>query len=367
MIDKHIYMDNAATKIEGNYSEYALGNPSSAHSYGLNSRNIIELCKRKICKSIHSSDGKIVFTSGATESNNLAILGVAKANKDKKHFITSKIEHSSVLACFKELEDNGCRVTYLDVDKYGIVSLEDIKSAIIPGETLLVSIMYANNEIGTIQNIHEIGKICKENKIYFHTDAVQAFCNVDIDVDKDNIDLMSMSAHKVFSGCSGVGMLYIRNNVKVSPIICGGNQEYGLRPGTENFTGIAQLYGTLSFLPETLFINNNRETSYLCDRLNANEIKFTINGSTTQALPNILSLTFDNVNHETLATLLCRDGFCVSTGSACNSSKLENSHVLEAIGQHNGAIRVSFSRRFDLTYIDRFVEALLYILKEIQN
>ena len=369
-----IYMDNAAsTKVDGKaikammpYFDEVYANPASIHNMGVSAKNALEDARRIIAKKINAEPDEIIFTSSGTESNNLAIKGIAKELKNKKHIIMQETEHISVLNICKALEKEGFNLTILKVDKEGFIDLKQLERAITKN-TMLVSIMHANNEIGTIQDIKEIGRICKKKGIYFHTDAVQSFCKEKIDAKKMNIDLMSLSSHKVH-GPKGAAALYVKKGTKISSIMNGGSQEYSLRPSTENVSGIVGFAKAVALFNE----NYNRKIKALRDHaINRilNEIgDARLNGPRKSRLNNNISLSFKNLNGETILKHLNARGIYVSTGTACLTGSYEASHVLNAIKAHpayiKGTIRVSLSRFTTKKDIDSFIE----ILKDtIQN
>ncbi len=360
---KRIYLDYAATtpvapeviKAMQPYLEEKYGNASAIHSFGREAREAIESARRAIAKSINCEPGELIFTSGGTESNNLAIKGVTFAKKG--HIITTKIEHDCVLNAVKWLEKQGYKITFLDVDKEGFIDLKQLEKEI-RRDTILVSIIHGNNEIGTIQNLEAIGKICRKNKVCFHTDACQSYTKVPIDVRAMNIDLLTVNAHKIY-GPKGVGALYIRNGVKMDPLAHGGGHEFGKRSGTENTPGIVGFAEA-----SKLDVKDLRELQkYTYDKVM--ELKDVIfNGPSigSRRLPNNLNFAFKYIEGEALQMLLDDAGVAVSTGSACSSRSLETSHVLRAIGlKHvdaNGAIRVTIGRYTTKEDIDYFVDAL---------
>ena len=344
-----IYLDCAATtKIDENVmiktKESVMkyyGNPSSQYSLGKETRKLIENARKEIADYINAKPEEIIFTSGGTESDNLAIKGVALANPDKKHIIVSNIEHPAVLETCRFLENQGYKIDYLKADKEGLVNPKELEK-LIKKDTLIVSVMHVNNEIGTIQPIKEIGKICRNKKVYFHTDAVQSFCKVKINVNEMNIDLLSVSGHKV-NAPKGIGFLYVRNGVEIEPIQHGGGHERGLRSGTENTPGIIGLAEALKLKRE----NTKEIRDYMIKEI----LKIPgsrINGSLKQRVDGNINVSFYGIEGESLMLMLDSEGICVSTGSACNSHKLQHSHVLEAIGVDelyiNGSIRMSFDK-----------------------
>ncbi|MEM2017742.1 MAG: cysteine desulfurase NifS [Candidatus Pacearchaeota archaeon] len=373
---KRIYLDYAATtpvapevlEAMKPYFSEKYGNASSLHAFGQEARKALEDARKKIANFINARPAEIIFTSGGTESNNLAIKGIAFANKEKgKHIITSKIEHHAVLEPCKWLEKQGFKVTYLPVNNEGIVNPEDVEKAITK-ETILVSIMHANNEIGTIQPIEEIGKICRKHKVYFHTDAVQSFGKLEIDVKKMNIDLLSASAHKIY-GPKGVGLLYVNRDVKIEPIQHGGGHETGLRSGTENVAGIVGFAKAVELVQKLGKKEQEREKKLrdkIIDKLL--EIKGTkLNGSRTKRLFNNINVSFKGIEGEALLIRLDQEGFAVSTGSACSSKSLEPSHVLTALGlkpeEAHGSLRITIGRYTT----EQDVDMLLKVLPKIVN
>lgn len=350
---ERLYLDNAATTavakevVEEIKSKIGIyGNPSSRHSVGKEAKIEIEKVREKIAKFIGAKPEEIIFTSGATESNNLALRGVLKNNK-KRHIVVSSIEHPAVMEVCEELESEGCRVTYVDVDEDGIVNPKDVLKAITK-DTALVSVMHVNNEIGVIQPIEEIAKICKEKKVLFHTDAVQSFGKIKIDVDC-GIDLMSASGHKI-NALKGVGFLYIRKGIKISPLINGGGQESGIRSGTENVLGIISLAKAIDLVRKSGEVRKSRD-KIIDELLKIPGAK--LNGSREKRIYNNIAISFYGIEGESLQMLLDEDGICVSTGSACSSNNLSGSHVLKAIDVGkmylNGNIRISLDSLGALT------------------
>lgn len=380
-MDKRIYMDNAATtRVKQEIIEEMLpfftenyGNPSSIYALGGKSKSAVEKARGQVAEALNADKKEIYFTGGGSESDNWAIKGVALKNKDKgNHIITTKIEHHAVLHTCEYLEKNGFEVTYLDVDEYGLISLDELKNAI-TDKTILISIMYANNEIGTIQPIKEIGQIAKEHKIYFHTDAVQAVGNVKIDVKDENIDLLSLSAHKIY-GPKGVGVLYIKNGVKLESLIAGGGQERRKRAGTENVPGIVGLGKAMEIAYENLEENNNHLLD-LRERL-INKIEQTIpyirlNGHRTKRLPGNVNFCFEYIEGESLLLSLDMLGIAASSGSACTSGTLDPSHVLLAIGLPHGiahgSLRLSLGSFNTAEEIDYVVENLAVIVDRLRK
>lgn len=368
---KRIYLDHAATtpvalevlEAMKPYFNEKFGNASSLHSFGQEARAAVENSRKIAAKFLGARQNEIIFTSGGTESNNLALKGVAFANKEKgNHIITTKIEHHAVLEPCKWLEKQGFKVSYLNVDKYGLVNPKDVENAI-TDKTILVSIMHANNEIGTIEPIEEIGKICKKHKVYFHTDAVQSFGKIPIDVKKMNIDLLSASSHKIY-GPKGVGLLYVGQDVKIEPIQHGGGHESGMRSGTENVPGIVGFAKAIELASKTMKSEAVRETK-LRDKLIQEILKIPgaqLNGHPSQRLPNNVNVSIKGIEGEALLIRLNEKGIAVSTGSACSTKSLEPSHVLTAIGltpeQAHGSLRITLGK-------DNTEEDINYVLEEL--
>lgn len=374
---ENVYLDNSATtKMDERVLEEMLpylkedyGNASSLYSLGRKSKKAIEDSREKVATILNCRSDEIYFTSGGSESDNTAIKGIARANRKKgNHIITSKIEHLAVLDTCKELEKEGFDVTYLDVDNKGKVNIEELKKAI-RKDTILISIMYANNEIGTIQDISEIGRIARENNVYFHTDAVQAVGNLDIDVQAQNIDSLSLSGHK-FYGPKGIGVLYVRKNVKFNKFIAGGHQERNKRAGTENVANIVGLSKALEISYNEL--KEHREKilylrNYYEEKVKKNIDNIIINGDEKNRLPGNSNISFIGVNGQDLLLNLDMIGICVSSGSACTSGSIDASHVLIALGVKEevakSSIRVSIGKYNTKEEIDYLVENLIEIVK----
>nr|WP_320161719.1 cysteine desulfurase NifS [uncultured Methanoregula sp.] len=337
-----IYMDHSATTPTRRevldamipyYTEH-FGNPSSIYSIARESKKAIDTARAQAAKALNAEPDEIYFTSGGSESDNWAIKGIAFANRQKgNHLITSKIEHHAVLHTFEYLEKEGFTVTYLPVDKYGSVDPAELEKAI-TDKTILVSIMYANNEIGTIEPIPELAAVAKKHKVYFHTDAVQAIGNIPIDVKAQDIDLLSLSAHK-FYGPKGVGVLYIRKGVKIDNLIHGGGQERRRRAGTENIAGIVGLGKAIEMATADIE-GHNRKIRAMKDRLQAGILEKIpnayLNGHPEKRLPGNINISFEFIEGESMLLWLDDEGICASTGSACTSGSLEPSHVLLATG-----------------------------------
>ena len=372
------YFDNAATTQVNQdvikemlpYFSIEYGNPSSLYSIGRRAKRALEEARRKIANIINCKPNEIYFTSCGTESDNLAIKGIAYANKEKgKHIITSKIEHPAVLNTCKELEEQGYKVTYLDVDKNGIVNVEQLKASI-KTDTILITIMFANNEIGTIQPIEEIGKIAKENNITFHTDAVQAMGNLKIDVKKLNINALSMSAHKFYAP-KGIGALYVGEDVNFKQIQNGGHQEKNKRAGTENLAEIVGMSKALELIYKNFENHNNKIKElrdYYIEKIQSNIVDSKLNGDRINRLPGNANMSFKNINAEELLFELDEKGICASAGSACSSGSTSPSHVLTAIGLPpewaNGTLRVSIGMNNTKEEVDYLINALVEIVNK---
>ncbi len=338
---KTIYLDNSATtktddeviKAMLPYLSESYGNPSSIYKLGRENRKTVEEARDKVAKVLHCKTNEIYFTAGGSESDNTAIRGIAHSYQSKgNHIITSKIEHPAVLETCKQLEKEGFEVTYLGVDENGIVDLEELKKAIKP-TTTLITIMFANNEIGTIEPIKEIGKIAKKNNVIFHTDAVQAVGSIKIDVKELNIDALSLSAHK-FYGPKGIGALYVRKGVKFDKFIQGGHQERNKRAGTENVPGIVGLGKAIEMAYENLEEHNQKIAGlrdYYVEQVEKKIPYIRINGDKENRLPGNSNISFRFIEGEGLLLNLDLKGICASSGSACTSGSLDPSHVLLAI------------------------------------
>lgn len=350
------------------YFNMQYGNASSIYSIARQSKRAIENARQKVANAINSKAKEIYFTSCGTESDNLALKGVAYANMQKgKHIITSKIEHPAILESCKTLEKQGFSITYLNVDEEGFISLEELEKSI-RTDTILISIMFANNEIGTIEPIKQIGEIAKKYQIIFHTDCVQAIGNAKIDVNEMNIDLLSMSAHK-FYGPKGVGALYVREGIQFDRIQDGGHQEKNKRSGTENVAGIVGLGKAIEIAYKNLDEHIKKLTElrdYYFSQLREKIPNCKINGSIEKRLPGNANVSFPNVDGEELLLKLDEKGICASTGSACSSGSSNPSHVLVAIGLDkefaNGALRITLGDDNTKEDIDFLVEQLLKII-----
>ena len=379
-MNKTIYMDNAATtrvlpEVFEEMKPYFLeqyGNPSSVYSFVNDAKKVVDQARVTISDFINAKPQEIYFTAGGSESDNWALKATAEAYANKgKHIITSKIEHHAILHTCEYLERRGFEVTYLDVDENGIVDLEQLKASIRP-DTILISIMTANNEIGTIEPIKEIGAIAKEHGILFHTDAVQAYGHITIDVDEAHIDMLSVSGHK-FNGPKGIGFLYIRTGVKIGSFIHGGAQERKRRAGTLNVPGIVGIKKATEIARDTLKERSEYETKlrdYAIDRI-LNEIPFTrLNGDRKKRLPNNMNFCFRFIEGESMLILLDQKGVCASSGSACTSGSLDPSHVLLAIGLPHeiahGSIRLTISEENTKEEIDFVIDNLKQIIERLR-
>lgn len=371
---KIIYMDNAATTAVSQevletmmpFFRENFGNPSTIYSVGRNAKKELEFARERVAKALGASPKEIFFTSCGTESDNWAIKGAAfeGLKKGKNHIITSKIEHHAVLHTVQYLEKKGFDVTYLDVDNQGVVNPKDVENAITE-KTALVTIMYANNEIGTIEPIDEIGKICKNKNVIFHTDAVQAIGHVPIDVKKQNIDMLSLSAHK-FHGPKGVGALYVRKGVRIETFMEGGAQESGKRAGTENTAEIAALGKAIETACAEIEEKNSRLIKKR-DKLISELLKIErsrLNGHREKRLPGNVNISFEGIEGESLLLLLDMAGICASSGSACTSGSLDPSHVLLAIGLPHEIAHGSLRLSLDESNTDEEIE---FVIKEVSK
>lgn len=375
---RRIYLDHAATTPVAKevleamqpFFSQKFGNASSVHTLGREAREAIEKSREIIEKKLNAKDHRVIFTSGGTESNNFAIKGIGFANREKgKHIITTKIEHDCVLNSCKWLEKQGFEITYLPVDKEGFVNPDDVEKAI-RKDTILVSVMHANNEIGTIEPIEEIGKICSEHDVYFHTDACQSFTKVPIDLEKQNIDLITINAHKIY-GPKGIGALVIRKGIKIDPLLHGGGHEFGFRSGTENVPGIVGFAKAVEIAKERDVEHMTKLRDMLIE--GALEIEDSrLNGPRKKRLCNNTNFSFKFIEGESLVLHLDAKGICASTGSACSSHSLEPSHVLLAIGltpeEAHGSIRMTVGRENteeEIKYTLEVLEEAVNKLREI--
>ena len=378
---ENIYFDNAATtKLDEEvfqemlpYLKENYGNASSIYKLGRESKKAVEDSREKIAKVLNCKPSEIYFTAGGSESDNTAIKGIARANKKKgNHIITSKIEHPAVLETCKSLEKEGFEISYISVDKNGIINLEELKNSIKP-TTILITIMFANNEIGTIEPIEEIGKIAKENNIYFHTDAVQAVGSIKVDVQKLNIDSLSLSGHK-FYGPKGIGALYVKTGVRFEKFIDGGHQERNKRAGTENVAGIVGIGKAIEIAYDNLDEHNMqiiKLRNYYIEQVQEKIPYIKINGDMEQRLPGNSNISFRFIEGEGLLLNLDLKGICASSGSACTSGSLDPSHVLLAIGLPHeiahGSLRITIGKYNTKEEIDYLVENLIEIVNRLRE
>ena len=375
-----IYLDNAATtKTRPEVVDAMLpyftefyGNPSSVYDFSAEPKKAIAHARETIAGALGAKPNEIYFTNGGTESNNWALIATAEAYQNKgNHIITTKIEHHAILHTCEYLENRGFSVTYLDVDEYGVVKLDELKKAIRP-ETILISVMFANNEIGTVQPIKEIGEIANKNGILFHTDAVQAFGHVPINVDECHIDMLSSSAHKL-NGPRGVGFLYIRTGVKTKAFIHGGAQERKRRGGTENTPGIVGFGKAVEIAMATMKERTQQEKTlrdHLIERV-MKEVPFVrLNGHPSKRLSNNANFAFQFIEGESLLIMLDMDGICGYSGSACTSGSLDPSHVLLAIGLPHeiahGSLRLTLNEEITMEQIDFTVESIKKIVARLR-
>lgn len=377
---KIVYMDHAATTYAAPevveamlpYFSEKFGNPSSVYSIGQENKAVIDAARAKVAAAINAEPNEIYFTAGGSESDNWVLKGVAFANIRKgKHIITTAVEHHAILHAAEWLQSQGFEVTYLPVDRYGMVSPADVEKAIRP-DTILISVMYANNEVGTIQPVAEIGAIAKAHGIYFHTDAVQAVGHVPIDVKAEHIDMLSLSGHK-FYGPKGIGALYIRRGVRISNLIHGGAQESKHRAGTENVPGIVGIGAAIERAVRVMPQESARLTA-LRDHLIIELLKIPashLNGHPTKRLPNNVNITFEYIEGEGILLLLNMFGICASTGSACNSASLEPSHVLTAMGVPHeiahGSVRLTLGERNTEEDVSYVLEKLPEIIHKLRS
>ena len=376
-----IYLDNAATTPISSevlnemmpYFTSMYGNPSAVHSFGREAKHALDVARERVARGIGCDPSEIYFTSGSTEANNWALYGIATANRAKgRHIITSKIEHPSVLNMCKHLEDEGFRVTYLDVDNYGFVKLDQLIHHLY-SDTILVSIMSANNEVGTIQNLQAIANIVAEKGIIFHTDATQAVGSININVHDMGIDALSLSGHKI-NGPKGVGALYVRKGVKINPFMLGGEQEYGLRAGTSNVPAIVGLGKAVEIATRDIVTNNKKVRQlrdYFVAQINKNIDLCYLNGHPVQRLPNNVNISFGMVDGESVMMLLDLQGIAVSTGSACSVGSVKQSGVLKAMGLSKdlvqSAVRFTLSKTTTKEELDIVVNELIKIVQKLRQ
>ncbi len=379
-MDKFIYLDHAATTkcapeavqaMLPYFTEY-YGNASTIYQLGAQSKKAIQNTRSKIAERLHTDPSEIYFTAGGSESDNWALVATAEAYESKgKHIITSKIEHHAILHTCEYLEKKGFHITYVDVDENGIIKLDELKKAIRP-DTILISVMFANNEIGTIQPIEEIGRIAKENGILFHTDAVQAYGHVPIDVEALHIDMLSASGHKL-NGPKGIGFLYIRKGVKIRSFVHGGAQERGRRAGTENVPGIVGLGVAVEKAFSGMEERIRKETEmrdYLIGRIEKEIPYCRLNGDRVRRLPGNVNFSFEFIEGESLLIMLDMKKICASSGSACTSGSLDPSHVLLAIGLPHeiahGSLRLTLDHENTMEEMDYVVDAVREIVEKLR-
>jgi cysteine desulfurase len=378
---RRVYLDHSATTpmrsevLEAMlpYLSEKFGNASSIHGFGREAKRALEESREKVARILGASPTEIYFTSGGTESDNLAVKGVAFANRKKgKHLITSQIEHHAILASCKFLQKEGFEVTYLPVSPEGLIDPQDLRKAI-RDDTVLVSIMHVNNEVGTIQPIEELSRITRERQVYFHTDAVQSAGKVSLNVQGSNVDLISFSGHKIY-GPKGVGALYIRKGTRITPWAHGGHHEHSKRAGTENVPGIVGFAEALELMHDEME-NHNRHTKELADRLYKRVLESSqdvvLHGDPGKRVPNILSLSFKGIEGESVILSLDLKGVAIASGSACTSGTLEPSHVLSAMNVPpeiaQGALRFSFGKDNTIEDIDYVAELLPDIVQRLRS
>lgn len=378
---KLIYLDNAATTKTSEevvaamlpyFTEY-YGNPSSVYEFASESKKAVSNARRTIAETLGAQENEIYFTAGGSEADNWALKATAEAYQSKgKHIITTKIEHHAILHTAEYLEKRGFEITYIGVDENGVVKVDELEKAIRP-DTILISVMFANNEIGTIQPIKEIGEIAKKHGVLFHTDAVQAYGQLPINVDELHIDMLSSSGHKL-NGPKGIGFLYIRKGVKIRSFVHGGAQERKRRAGTENVSGIVGYGKAAEIAAKTMKERTAKEIElrdHLIDRVLA-EVPYTrLNGHRTNRLPNNANFSFQFVEGESLLILLDNNGICASSGSACTSGSLDPSHVLLAIGLPHeiahGSLRLTLSAETTMEDIDFVVDCIKQIIERLRS
>lgn len=375
---KPIYFDNAATtKVDEKvlkemipYFSEKFGNASSVHGFGREAKTALEKSRKIIAKAIGAKVNEIYFTSGGTESNNWALKGLYFENKDKgkNHIITTKIEHDCILNSCKWLETQGAEITYLDVNSDGFIDLDELKNSITP-QTIVVSVIHGNNEIGVIQDLEAIGKICREKNVLFHTDACQSFTKTELDVGKMNLDLVTLNSHKIH-GPKGVGALYVREGIKITPLMHGGGHERKKRSGTENISGIVGFAKAVDIANK----KDVKKMTELRDKLIDGILKIEnvkLNGPRENRLCNNVNVSFSNIEGEAVGGYLEQKGILTSTGSACASNTLEQSHVLKAIGRTpieiNSSIRISISKFTTDDEVDYFLKVLPDIVKKLRR
>lgn len=380
-MSRFVYLDNAATTSTRKevvdamlpYFTENFGNPSSVYDFAAKNKKAVNDSRQTIADALNTEVRDIYFTAGGSEADNWALIATAEAYEEKgKHIITSKIEHHAILHTCDYLEKRGFEITYIDVDENGILKLDQLKKAIRP-DTILISVMFANNEIGTIQPVKEIGAIAKEHGIPFHTDAVQAFGHLPIDVDEMNIDMLSASGHKLH-GPKGIGFLYIRKGLKLRSFIHGGGQERKRRAGTENVPGIVGLGKAVSITISTMNERVRKEEevrNYLIEKIEKTIPYCRLNGDRTKRLPNNVNFSFQFIEGESLLIMLDMEGICASSGSACTSGSLDPSHVLLAIGLPHeiahGSLRLTLSEETTIEDADYVVDKIAGIVDKLRS
>ncbi len=377
---KRVYVDYAATtpldpsvlEAMKPYFTVVYGNASSINTFGLEAKRALEDARNTIAGSMNAKPNELIFTGSATEASNLALKGVAfKEGKKKMHLAISTIEHHCVLNSAEWLRKQGFKVVHLPVDRFGLLDIGELENALRRGVSI-VSIIHANNEIGTIQPIKEIGKLCHEYNAYFHTDAAQSFGKIPIDVEKMNIDLMTVNAHKIY-GPKGVGALYIRKEIEIEPLLHGGNHEFGLRSSTENVPGIMGFAKAVELRKKEMNLEAQKLTKFK-DHLIKGVLEIEhayLNGHPTKSLSNIVNFRFSYIEGESLILLLNEEGIAASTGSACSSTSLEPSHVLLALGlkpeEVHGSLRLSFGKYTTEENIDYILEVLPHSVEKLRE
>lgn len=380
-MSRFVYLDNAATTSTRKevvdamlpYFTENFGNPSSVYDFAAKNKKAVNDSRQTIADALNADVRDIYFTAGGSEADNWALIATAEAYEEKgKHIITSKIEHHAILHTCDYLEKRGFEITYIDVDENGIIKLDQLKKAVRP-DTILISVMFANNEIGTVQPVKEIGAIAKENGIPFHTDAVQAFGHLPIDVDEMNIDMLSASGHKLH-GPKGIGFLYIRKGLKLRSFIHGGGQERKRRAGTENVPGIVGLGKAVSMAVSTMNERVGKEEEvrdYLIEKIEKTIPYCRLNGDRTKRLPNNVNFSFQFIEGESLLIMLDMEGICASSGSACTSGSLDPSHVLLAIGLPHeiahGSLRLTLSEDTTSEDADYVVDKIAGIVDKLRS
>ena len=376
-----MYLDNSATTQVSQevfeemnpYFTEVFGNPSTLYRFGRESKKALNQARQRVADAINAKADEIIFTGGGSESDNLAIKGIAfKYLNQGKHIITTEFEHPAVKETLKFLESLDFKVTYLPVYENGIIKVEDLKEAITP-ETILITIMHGNNEIGTIQPIEEIGKIAREKGIIFHTDAVQTFGKIEVDVEKLNVDLLSLSSHKI-NGPKGVGAIYIKKGTNLVPLIHGGGQERGIRAGTENVAGIVGFGKACELAASQLdehYVKLSSIRDELIEKVLSTIPESYVNGDIEHRLPNLVNFRFKAIEGESLVLILDSKGYQASTGSACSSNKLEASPVLTALGLDpvdvHGSLRLSLAPESDSFDVDEFVDTLADAVRRLRE